>query len=855
MQSSPELLFSVLRHRRGAMFSATLAICCAIGGQVAAQVPYDDQNTSEGWAWARIKQGNPADLNVRCFTPPLDPRAANEPGWTNSCRQLSATFLIDVLTRAPWRDQVPFSGVTIIGARIVGNIDLRHTKINRRLAIERSRIENAIVLYAARTDSDIGFIGSRVTGTFDAGQLHAEMSLILADSEFKQWASLNHAKIDGFVTMDGATFDGYLNADASRVGASLFMRSTEQSRASFKEVNLNSARIAGNVEMDGAAFDGYLDANALQVGASLFMRSTERNKVSFKEVNLNSARVGGSVEMDGATFDGYVDADALQVGASLFMRSTERDKVRFKGVNLNSATVTGNLDMNGATFEGDLIADLMQVGATLWMRSTAQSKASFKGVSLNGARVTGDVDMGGANFNAVSLYSAKVAGSVLMDGATFDGGLSADLLQVGASLWMRGRFKEVSLNSARVTGFVVMDGATFDGNLVADSLQVGAALWMRSTDQSKASFKEVNLVGARVAGNVEMDGVTFDGELNIATLQVGASLYMRSTAQSKVSFKAVNLVGTKVTGNVDMDGAAFGEYVNADSLQVGADLFMRDIMGAQSIIMVFARIGGNVDIRGSTFAELNLSGASIGGELRLGTWSKTPTLWRTNEGEPGNLILGNTRVANLVDAENVWPLEGHLRLEGFSFGRLGGFDVDIGHDMRRRPMSWWDSWARRDPAYSPAPYGQLAAALVAAGDRDAADEIRFLGRVRERETETNWWPWIFSGILQYGAGFGIGDYTFRVLYWVIGISVAGAVYLWTCVPAAQTRGRVWCLGASLARLLPVIEVNKEFTEFFNDPDRKRLTGWQSFVFSLVGLVGWVLGLILLAAISGLTQKQ
>ena len=51
------------------------------------------------------------------------------------------------------------------------------------------------------------------------------------------------------------------------------------------------------------------------------------------------------------------------------------------------------------------------------------------------------------------------------------------------------------------------------------------------------------------------------------------------------------------------------------------------------------------------------------------------------------------------------------------------------------------------------------------------------------------------------------------------------------------------------------EVNQEFTEFFNDPDRKRLTGWQSFVFSLVGLVGWVLGLILLAAIAGLTQKQ
>jgi uncharacterized protein YjbI with pentapeptide repeats len=744
MLSTPNLLFSVLHHRCGAMFSATLAICCAIGGQAPAQAPYENRNSSEGWAWAQIKERNPADFNKRCGTPPLDPRAGNEPSWTNSCRQLSATFLVDVLTRAPWRDQVPFSGVTIVGARIVGDIDLRHTKINRSVSIERSRIENGIALYAARTDSNIGFTGSRVTGAFDAGQLHAEMSLVLENSEFKQGASLDHAKIDGLVTMDGATFDGVLFADSLQVGASLFMRSTEQSKASFKEVNLNSARVTGNVEMDGATFEGYVNADSLQVGAALFMRSTERNKASFKGVNLRGAKVTGNVEMVGATFDGDLFADSLQVAASLLMRSTERNKASFKGVNLNSARVTGNVEMDGATFDGDLLAGSLQVGASLFMRSTERNKASFTGVNLNSARVTGNVEM---------------------------------------------------------------DGATFDGELIADLLQVGAALFMRSTERNKASFTGVSLNSTRVTGNVEMDGATFEG------------------------------------------------YVNADSLQVGAHLFMRDAIGAQSISMIFARIGGNVDIRGSTFAELNLSGAFIGGELRLGIWSKTPTLWRTNEGEPGNLILGNTRIANLVDAENVWPPEGHLRLEGFSFGRLGGFDVDTGHDMRRRPMSWWDSWARRDPTYSPAPYGQLAAALVAAGDRDAADEIRFLGRVRERETETNWWPWIFSGILQHGAGFGIGDYTFRVLYWVIGISVAGAVYLWTCVPAAQRHGPIWCLGASLTRLLPVIEVNKEFTEFFNDPDRKRLTGWQSFVFSLVGLVGWVLGLILLAAISGLTQKQ
>src|SRR5262249_17487063 len=104
------------------------------------------------------------------------------------------------------------------------------------------------------------------------------------------------------------------------------------------------------------------------------------------------------------------------------------------------------------------------------------------------------------------------------------------------------------------------------------------------------------------------------------------------------------------------------------------------------------------------------------------------------------------------------------------------------------------------------------------------------------------------------AGFGIGDYTFRVLYWVVGVSLVGAIYLWWRVPAAYQHGPIWCYGASLSRLLPIIEINREFTEFFNDPTRKRLTGGDSFFFSIIAMVGWLLGAILIAAVSGLVPK-
>jgi hypothetical protein len=320
-------------------------------------------------------------------------------------------------------------------------------------------------------------------------------------------------------------------------------------------------------------------------------------------------------------------------------------------------------------------------------------------------------------------------------------------------------------------------------------------------------------------------------------------------------FEGVNLLGAKITV-LSMVGASFDGTLNAESLEVGSHLFMRDANFADAVNMIVAHVAGNLDLRGATLAGLNLSGASVGGALALAGLPRKTVAWTGKNGEPGALNLHNTHIGNLMDATNAWPAQGHLHLDGFSFNHLGGFAGDTGPEMRDRGMPWWDNWARRDTKYSPAPYAQLAAALTSAGDRDAANEIRYLGRVRERETESGL-AYVWSGFLQYVAGFGIGTYTFRVLNWVIVITVFGALYLKESVKGVrdEKHGFVWCFGASLSRLLPVIEINKEFTEFFDDSERKRLTGWQSFIFNAMGIVGFVLGAILIAALSGLTQSS
>jgi uncharacterized protein YjbI with pentapeptide repeats len=866
------------------LFLATWVMGLGIGAQALAQSPYDDTQTPEGWAWAQITQGKPADFNGRCGTPALDPRADDEARWTDNCRRLPAAFLVDVLTHETRRKQVPFAGVKIIGARIEGDIDLHNANLDRELVVEQTRIENNINLESARTNSDVSVVGSRVAGSVSAQQLHGGLSLILSNTAFKQKVDLNDAKIDGYIDMSGAIFGEDLDADSLQVGSSLYMQPSEQNKTSFKGVNLRSAKITGKVDMSGASFERGLNAESLHVGADLSM-----DKASFNDVNLTIAKISGNVLAVGAVFDGPLNAISMDVGAHLLMGSIEQNKSSFKDVNLGSAKVAGNFSMSGVALDGKLDTGSIMVGANFLLQSTDQNKASFKGVSLVGAKIAGLVSLVGvtldgdleaaalqgaglvmqsteqhkASFKGVTLGGAKISGNVSMFGVIFDGDLEAGALQVGADLIMqsvgqsKASFKGVKLGGAKISGNVSISGVIFDGDLEAGALQVGADLSMGLAElQTKASFKGVNLAFARITGNAAMGGATFEGNLNALSMQVGGHLLMSAAEPFTASFKKVLLGSAKITGNLMIDDATLDGDLDATSLQVGGDVFLRNATCTQRVDMIFARIGANLDVSGATLAELRLSGATIAGEFVLGggDTANKPAVWLRKDGSPGALKLYNTRVANLVDAENAWPARGNLGLEGFAFTRLGGFDGATASQMRGRGMDWWDGWVRRDPSYSTTPYEQLAAALVLAGERGAADEIRFLGRVRQRENEKHWGAWIFSGFLQYVAGFGIGTYTFRVLFWVMGISAAGALYLWTCVEAARAHGPIWCFGASFTRLLPMIEINKEFSDFFNDPERSRLTGEQSAVFSVIRIVGWVLGAILIGAISGLTQK-
>jgi hypothetical protein len=107
--------------------------------------------------------------------------------------------------------------------------------------------------------------------------------------------------------------------------------------------------------------------------------------------------------------------------------------------------------------------------------------------------------------------------------------------------------------------------------------------------------------------------------------------------------------------------------------------------------------------------------------------------------------------------------------------------------------------------------------------------------------------------LRLAIGYGIGRGYANALVCVIAATLVGAAVL-SASPEAAARGWAWMFGASLDQMLPIVELNKEFGEFFNDPARKRLGDWQLAYFAFQSLLGYVLGSFVVAGIAGLTQK-
>ena len=146
--------------------------------------------------------------------------------------------------------------------------------------------------------------------------------------------------------------------------------------------------------------------DTISVGASLFMRASEQGSATFNKIILRGAQIGGQLDLTGATVTGELDMDTALVSRSLFIGGGE-----FADVDLTFATVGSNIDlkggtlnvlnMTGATVGGEL--RLIRDDESVEWRSDSGTESDEIQFNLRNAKVNALVDRLAAWPNKIEL--------------------------------------------------------------------------------------------------------------------------------------------------------------------------------------------------------------------------------------------------------------------------------------------------------------------------------------------------------------------------------------------------------------------------------------------------------------------
>jgi cytoskeletal protein CcmA (bactofilin family) len=435
-------------------------------------------------------------------------------------------------------------GVSIVGARILGGLDL-----------ECAELEHRVNLVSCQLGTDglrIAVSGSLLfRGLDSAGPVH-----------------LVGAHIDGTLSCLGATVRSpggvALDADRAHVGGFVVFAGL----TAAGEVRLSGATLGGRLDCTGARFDNP-SGTALQIGGASISGPLQLTQVvADGEIGMVNTTVGGDLGCGGASLtapDGVaLWASRARIAGNVFL---ERDFKAVGQIRLSGATIGGNLRAAGAQVTRSNAAALDFDGIRVEGNLRFTDDFATEGrIRLVGATIGGNLDCTGARFQAVAGDEGPV--------------LDATDAQVTASL---------SLRRATATGEVVLTGVTVGGDLfctgadmrrpsatafVGDRARVGGGLFL---DGGFAARGEVRLLGVRVGGDLEATG---------ASLECGGGT-------------ALDAGGAQVGGSVRLDhGFTAHGRVRVPAMTIGNDLSCSDGRfdnpDAQALVVSGSRIAGTL---------------------------------------------------------------------------------------------------------------------------------------------------------------------------------------------------------------------------------------------------------------------
>ncbi len=294
------------------------------------------------------------------------------------------------------------------------------------------------------------------------------------------------------------------------------------------------------------------------------------------------AWISGNLDLTACTIQGY-----LIVGKSCFNKRPTLIDTHFHG----------SLSLNGSQLPG-LIADRLITEGGVFLRDNFSSIGE---VRLIGAQIGGGLECCQGNFNNPSGYALSAEEANIKGGVTLSNGFQAK--------------GEVRLLAAHITSNLNCEGGSFNNPngdaLSADGCNIQGDVSLSSDFQAQG---EVRLIGAQIGGDLMCRAGSFNQPNGDALLADGASIkgniYLDNGFQAS---GAVRLVGTQAGRDLCCDGGSFsrekGDAFVAERMFI-AGSFMFHSLGkpVTGINLAGAEVGALVDDEKSWGNELVLDG-------------------------------------------------------------------------------------------------------------------------------------------------------------------------------------------------------------------------------------------------------
>jgi hypothetical protein len=298
-------------------------------------------------------------------TAPSDP--SNDPkdvrNWTHE-RDIRASLIRWLTAYRAASDLIDPKGIRILGARIVGPLDLSHVRVPFSISMVQCSIAEPINIDSTEIPH-LDLDGSNTAGIYApnlnvAGELDLGFDNIMRPSHIDMVAS-------GEVYLDAAKVGGEVH-----FGESHFQRTRAEPWDQPQDESLRRAVVVTNSQIRGSLFlccgfesDGGVDLSGTTVGGSLFLGGGHFHNPDRIALNATGVGISNFVYLvnviDGGDFesDGAVEFDDAHVGGVFAVdgarfdgRPTERHGLFAEGIVVNSALIWRRVTLaNGATMD------------------------------------------------------------------------------------------------------------------------------------------------------------------------------------------------------------------------------------------------------------------------------------------------------------------------------------------------------------------------------------------------------------------------------------------------------------------------------------------------------------------------